>query len=143
MRFFARLWTTVITITNWISLSPFNNHEGYQQPVGGKFPVSIDLPNANPPGQKFRPPGSNVEGFQCDYLAMGPNWVDCSTAIPGCWLINTVTGEQRNVTTDYEDAALTPNGTTRNYTLYVTENNTINADGLNFTDGRMFNGIFP
>ncbi|OQU96854.1 hypothetical protein CLAIMM_02879 [Cladophialophora immunda] len=74
---------------------------------------------------------------------MGPNWIDCSTTIPGCWLKNTVTGEQLDVTTDYEDAALTPNGTIRNYTLYVTENNTINADGLNFTDARMFNGIFP
>src|ERR1700759_4084849 len=143
MGIFARFWTTVVTITHWVTLFPVNNHESYQQPIGGNIPVSIDLPNAELPRPVFGPPGSNIQGFQCDYSAMGPDWVDCSTTIPGCWLINTVTGEQRNVTTDYEDAALTPIGIMRNYTLYVTENNTINADGLNFTDGRLFNGTFP
>ena len=132
-----------MTVTNWITLFPVDNGESYQKPIGGEPPLSIDHSSAKQPGQVFRPPGSNIDGFQCNYSAMGPSWVDCSTTIPGCWLRNTATGEVRNVTTNYEDPTLTPIGITRNYTLYLTENNTINADGLNFTDGRMFNGQFP
>ena len=143
MRLLARVWTTVLTVTNWLNFSPFYDEASLQQPIGGILPSPHDVVDIDRAKGRWRPPGSNIEGFKCDYSAMGPNWVDCSTTIAGCWLRNTVTGERRDVFTNYENKTLTPLGVTRHYTLYVTENNTINADGLNFTDGRLFNSQFP
>jgi hypothetical protein len=55
-------------------------------------------------------------------------------------LKNTKTGEQYNITTDYE--TIMPPGIVRDYTL-VLSNKTINADGIPFPYAKVFSNNFP
>ncbi|KAI9766776.1 MAG: hypothetical protein M1840_006251 [Geoglossum simile] len=55
-------------------------------------------------------------------------------------LTNTKTGEQYNITTDYEN--IKPPGVVRDYML-VLSNKTINADGIEFPYGKVFSYDFP
>ncbi|KAI8292740.1 hypothetical protein K4K60_000097 [Colletotrichum sp. SAR11_57] len=57
-----------------------------------------------------------------------------------CWLRNPETGEQFNITTDYEDWM--PYGIDRYFTLDVADG-WVNVDGLNFTEAKLFNNTFP
>jgi hypothetical protein len=141
MLFFTRVWATVITVTQYFSFSPFSQHESNQQPIGGHTHSSLETPDVLTRPPIYTPPGSNDKTFKCDYLTnMGPDWVDCRE-IPGCWLRNKKTGYTYDVSIDYEDVR--PIGITRNYTLIVTDGHTMNQDGINFTEGKLFNNTFP
>ena len=69
-----------------------------------------------------------------------PGWTPCQTPTnKTCWLNNT-NGGTFDIWTDYEQYA--PIGIDRYYTLNVT-NGTINVDGMNFTEAKLFNGSYP
>ena len=174
MKLVERLWTTVTIVVNWFTLSPFDPPNGPQFPVTPKIDtlhpaenIRIqNLYNIDPAleyeissdghGPIFKPPTGRPEGLpgselKCKYPSLGLDWIPCSTATNReCWLKNTKTGEQYNITTDYE--AIHPPGVVRNYRL-VLSNKTINADGIefpytkvfshNFPDGENFGGEFP
>lgn len=100
----------------------------------------VKVVSTNPKHPVFTPPGSNVEGFSCHYPVM-PDFVPCgSSEDRSCWLRNPKTGEEYNITTDYEDKM--PIGIDRYYTLNVTDG-WINANGLNFTEAKLYNNTFP
>ena len=99
------------------------------------------------PGPIFKPPGGLHDGdgseFKCDYSRMA-GFRQCSTPEDrSCWLTNDK-GITWNITKDYEATAngetLMPMGTIRRYNLTVTEN-WIMADGLNFTDAKVFSDV--
>jgi hypothetical protein len=63
----------------------------------------------------FEPP-SGPKGFTCDYSAMADGWKPCSTPQNrGCWLRSS-SGEEYNITTDYEKKM--PIGITR-HVIYI------------------------
>jgi FtsP/CotA-like multicopper oxidase with cupredoxin domain len=67
-------------------------------------------------------------------------WRSCSApGDRGCWLTDD-NGNTFDITTDYEKIA--PVGVLREYTLEITDS-WINADGLNFTDAKVFNSTYP
>ena len=176
MKLVERFWTTVTIVVNWFTLSPFNVPDGAQFAIAPKIDTistaeNIRIQNlynidpaleyeisSNGHGPIFRPPTGRPKGLpgsdlKCEYPSLGPDWIPCSTAADReCWLRNTKTGEQYNITTDYENEAIKPPGIVRNYTL-VLSNKTINADGIdfpyakvfstNFTQGENFDGTFP
>ena len=96
-------------------------------------------------GPVFKPPTGRRKGYgadlKCEYPKLGPDWKPCSTSTNrGCWLNNPRTGQQYNITTDYEK--IMPPGIVRDYTL-VLSNQTINADGIPFSLGKVFSHNFP
>ena len=142
MQLIGGIWTTITYVTNILTLSPISLFGDADQVPLLKSPdgsISEDVG-----GPVFKPPTGRVSGpgsdFTCDYSKM-VGWTSCSTADNrGCWLKNKKTGAEYNITTNYEDTA--PTGTTRNYVLNVDEA-WVNADGMNFTDAKIFNGIYP
>ncbi|KAM7184307.1 multicopper oxidase [Naviculisporaceae sp. PSN 640] len=99
-------------------------------------------------GPVFKPPGGLPEGdgsdFVCDYSAM-KGFRSCSTPEDrGCWLTNDL-DKIWDIYTDYEATDETlptpvnimPTGVTRTYHITATSQ-AINADGLNFADGKLF-----
>jgi hypothetical protein len=93
-------------------------------------------------GPVFRPPGTPEDSpFQCDYSASMPDWEPCSTPTNRkCWLRQKSDWKQFDIYTDYEK--FTPNGTTRYYNLDLADHWWA-ADGLNFTDAKLFNRKYP
>lgn len=88
----------------------------------------------------FSPTGSNIDHFRCQYPSM-KGWHYCGgSEDQSCWLRNPETGEQFNITTDYEDWM--PYGIDRYFTLDVADG-WVNVDGLNFTEAKLFNNTFP
>lgn len=113
-----------------------SNTNGLQLPL-------LDIA-ANPNGGPvFKPPtGRPIDlpggDLICDYSQMGSDWAYCSTAgNRGCWLNNTKTGAQFNITTDYEDLTYMPKGIDRYYNISATDGY-INADGVVFKHGKFF-----
>ena len=136
MHFFDSLWTSLISI---LSLSPVE-----RSGIEPQAPLrnSSDVVNLKPPrGPIFIPPGGgSYDDFKCDYSSMS-GWSQCNTPQNrGCWLRNDQTGVEFNISTDYE--SMKPNGITRHYTLNITDG-TVNADGLNFTEAKVFNSTYP
>jgi hypothetical protein len=145
-----RFWTVVTYVINVFTLSPlsdYGTHGGVQVPLSVDSVVS--LPTHAPahvaprPGPIFKPPGRPRSGpgadFVCDYSNM-PGWRACSTPEDRtCWLINDK-GGIFNISTDYE--AVAPRGIQRNYTLVIS-NGQVNADGLIFPEGKLFNNSYP
>lgn len=109
------------------SLHPLHNEHG----IGGG-------PVFKPPtGRKDPLPGSD---FTCDYSNM-PGWQSCSTPDDrSCWLRNPNTGKEFNIHTNYENIA--PVGIHRFYNLEIVDL-WYNADGRNFTQGKLVNGTYP
>lgn len=168
MKLAEHIWTTITVVVNWFTLSPFGGLDDFepqsQLAISPKFDATHaaeslrvqKLYNIDPEleyeissdggGPKFRPPTGRPKGFpghelKCDYGHLGPDWIPCSSAADRtCWLKNTKTGQQFNITTDYETAM--PPGIVRNYNLVLT-NQTINADGMPFRDGKVFSYEFP
>jgi hypothetical protein len=144
MKLVERIWTTVSSLLNILTLSPFNH-----EPTGEiqQFPLfDQDAHLAAKPGPIFRPPGrlrDSDDDFKCDYSGM-TGWTSCSTpGTRGCWLEKKSTGEKRDVSTNYELERLTPQGVTRNYHLYVSKaKEPINVDGLDFNGGFVFNDTY-
>jgi hypothetical protein len=92
-------------------------------------------------GPIFRPPGTpNSSSFQCDYSSM-VGWESCSTPTNRkCWLRRTSDWKQYDIFTDYENEM--PNGTTRFYEIDI-QDSWFDADGLNFTEAKLFNNQYP
>ena len=134
---FVTAITYVVSILTFSSVnSPGLQHQNPLVPShGGRY-------NA-PRGPIFRPPGGYRDSdFQCDYSNM-PGFTSCSTAENrSCWLRNSKTGSEYNINTNYEDTNLTPVGVHRTYYLNITDT-AVNADGLNFPYGKLFNSTYP
>ncbi|KAI8287256.1 Laccase [Colletotrichum sp. SAR11_57] len=137
------VWIIVTDVANSLFGSPFLT-QGSQYPIGAKFGLSRPDIEAIKPGIPiFRPPGSNIDDFWCDYSKTMPDFEPCATPEDqSCWLRNPKTGQEFNLTTDYEDIKQTPKGVTRVYYLNVTDGD-VNANGLPFGDAKLFNGTFP
>jgi hypothetical protein len=158
MKLVERFWATINIVVSWLTLSPIESSSGLQYPIIPdihNIPV-VNLYNVDPElqyrqaddggGPVFKPPtGRPIEfkggDLECEYPTLGSDWYPCSTKDNrGCWLKNNVTGEEYNITTDYETKW--PPGIIRNYTI-VLSNKTINADGINFPFGKVFSFDFP
>ena len=143
MQLFSSFWTSITYVTNFLTLSSFEGPGSQEQlpllPPNALHPESLRGPIFKPPGGRLTGPGSD---FRCDYSRM-VGWTSCTTATDRkCWLRNKHTGQEYNITTDYEDVSHAPIGVHRHYVLDVTDQ-WINADGLNFTEGKVFNGTYP
>ena len=149
MRFLERIWATLTVAVRWLTLSPVDAPGADQIPISA--PLHLKQPGSGLPqtehpvpfasGPVFKPPtaGPNTD-FTCDYSNM-PGWTPCSTADGrGCWLKNTVTGQQYNINIDYENDG--PIGITRNYTIVINDGN-VNADGIVFQEAKLFNNTYP
>ena len=144
MHLFDGLWTSITYVTSFLSLSPFEGPSGKEQ--APLLTTSDVFHFGSHRGPIFKPPGGRLIGpgseFTCDYSQM-VGWSNCSTPENRtCWLRNDKTGLEYNISTNYEDINQTPIGIHRNYVLNVTDQ-WINADGLNFAEGKVFNGSYP
>ena len=137
------MWAVVTSIVSIVSLSPL------QDGIEPQIPLSVSLPSSLPKNTQakqddypiFHPPGTpkNIE-FNCTYPAM-EGWEDCSSSMDRkCWLRRRSDGKQFDINTDYENEW--PIGVTRHYTIDV-KDGWWAADGLNFTDAKLFNGEYP
>ena len=149
------LWTSITYVLNIFTLSPSSQSEiDTQIPLGVDDVGSYDRvgysANDAPPdlalGPIFKPPSGQLEGdgsdFLCNYTAM-KGWTECSTSDDrGCWLKN-ANGQKLSITTNYELLGNTPHGIDRFYELDVTDDTTINADGVPFTHAKLFNRKYP
>ncbi|KAG8531337.1 uncharacterized protein KY384_002966 [Bacidia gigantensis] len=155
MHFFDRVVGAVISVISFVTLSPvqhgIENQTPLQLPNQLPEPVdrymepvrpvqhAIDSSSDSVPsdvGPIFAPPGTPAEdGFLCDYTAMSSDWVACSNTTRECWLENTQTQEQFNITTPYED--LTPTGILRQYSLEIVDDS-YDADGMEFNEAKLF-----
>ncbi|KAF0330033.1 multicopper oxidase [Colletotrichum asianum] len=137
------VWIIVTDVANSLFGSPFLG-QGLQYPVGAKFGASRPDTEAIKPGIPiFRPPGSNIDDFVCDYSKSMPGYEPCATPEDqSCWLRNPTTGDVFNLQTNYEDIKRTPIGTTREYYLDITDYE-VNANGLPFSEAKVFNHTFP
>jgi hypothetical protein len=144
MHLIDSLWTSIIYVVSFLTLSPVKGPGGEEQAPLLTSPDALHQGNRG--GPIFKPPGGRLTGpgsnFTCDYSKM-VGWSKCTTPYNrGCWLRNKKTGIEYNISTDYEDTNQTPIGITRSYVLDITDH-WINADGLNFTEGKIFNGMYP
>ena len=144
MRLMARFRTLITCVVIFLTLSTVKGASGEEQ---DPLLISPDaIPQEKLQGPVFKPPGGSLTGpdssFTCDYSKM-VGWSNCSTpSNRRCWLRQDKTGIEYNISTNYEDTNQTPIGITRNYTLNITDQ-WINADGLNFTEGKIFNKTYP
>ncbi|TDZ49563.1 Laccase [Colletotrichum trifolii] len=135
------IWVFVTDITHTLLGSSFL-HDGSQLPLNFGLPslgsesVDVDFYGGYP---NFSPTGSNIDKFRCQYPSL-KGWKYCGRENSSCWLRNPKTGHQYNIDTDYED--IRPLGVDRYYTLNVTDG-TINVDGVEFPEAKMFNNTFP
>lgn len=154
MQLIERFWRAVTYFLGIASLSPLSDGDSVQ--IMGQIPLRPtgklhhDTPHHGDRGPIFRPPGGRLggdgSGFTCDYSRM-IGYTQCPDQTDRtCWLTNNK-GDTWDINTNYEGTfpngdAYMPNGTTRPYKLDIT-NQGINADGLNFTLGKVFNGNYP
>ena len=98
-----------------------------------------DGPVFSPPYPPNDPPPPDV-AIKCDYSAMGEDWTLCNAADRrDCWLKGP--GDQElGIDTDYERTW--PKGTTRKYTLDVSEM-ALSPDGVCMPHAKVFNGSYP
>ena len=163
MQLIERFWTTVTIVVHLFTLSPADIPASRQYPLTSQLEKLHQAPALDKPttythtdyaytvdpddgGPTFKPPtGRSIDfpdgDFNCSYPTLGTDWVPCSTpSNRGCWLNNTISLEQYNITTPYE--TVTPPGIVRDYTVTVS-NLSINADGIVFPYGKVFDGKFP
>jgi hypothetical protein len=134
MHLLERFWASVTYIVTFLTLSP-GPGGNEQAPLLGS-PDGYRGPIFKPPGGRLTGPGSD---FVCDYSNM-KGWSSCTAPDNrGCWLRN-FNGTEFNISTNYE--SLAPIGITRHYELNVTDD-WVNADGINFTYAKIFNGMYP
>ena len=143
MHLVERFWTSVTYVVGLLTLSPVEGPgSGLQAPLHG----SVAKPPGYSKGPIFKPPGGRLEGpgsqFTCNYTQM-PGFTFCSNETNrACWLRNENTGFEYNISTNYEDTNLTPVGIHRYYELNITDK-WVNADGLGFPEGKIFNEMYP
>ena len=141
MHFGEKFWASVTYVVNIFTLSPFEGPvSDVQSPLSGSpGPLMHENLAAGP---VFKPPGGDPRGpdadFKCDYSNM-PGFVTCSTAENrACWLKNSTF--EYNINTNYENLA--PEGVHRYYDIDLTDAS-LNADGLDFKDAKVFNEQYP
>ncbi|KAM7186154.1 Multicopper oxidase domain containing protein [Rhypophila sp. PSN 637] len=142
----------VFTDSLWKVFTSFLGTASLDQALHPADQIPLTIPNrvedGHGSGPIFKPPGGLPEGdgsnFVCNYSAMH-GFKDCSEPNNrGCWLTNDE-GITWDINTDYEATDETaptpvnkmPIGVTRTYHLTATSS-AINADGLNFRDGKVF-----
>ena len=93
-----RLASSVLQFFNVVTLSPWDKSVSPAQQVLD----IVDVPN-NEQSPIFQPPsGSPDLPLTCNYTALGPGWVDCSTSGDrSCWLRGP-NGAKYDINTDYE-----------------------------------------
>ena len=136
-------WSSISYILNIFSLSPVNGPGTEDLAPLALQPAENHV--ALQPGPIFKPPSGKPHGdgsdFMCDYSKM-VGYDNCSTPEDRtCWLINRETGHQFNISTDYENER--PKGIHRYYELDVTDDTSINADGVDFDAAKLFNRQYP
>ena len=146
MKLFKRWWVKVVTFVNVITLSPMSDNMMPQHPLTDLLPstgefAAVQGHHKHSAGPIFRPPGTPEDSdFQCDYSAM-KGWIPCSNEFDRkCWLYNPFSKKQYDIYTDYENDI--PVGITRYYNLDLADGS-YGADGVNFTEAKLFNGIYP
>ena len=142
-------WTSLTYVVNFFSLSPISRpsikdqaplavYQVESQPTQGTSQSSDNVPPL-----VFQPPGSDDPTFFCDYQSM-PRWEYCSTPENRtCWIRNHDTNETYDIWTNYEDINKTPTGTNRTYEFDVTDDKTINLDGVDFPYAKLFDRKYP
>lgn len=137
MKFFEKCWVFLLQIFDAVVV-PQVGDSTLQRPIQEDL---LDLPKSGR-GPRFGAPNSPIEDpYFCDYSAMGKHWEPCSSPNNrGCWLRNTKTGEEFNITTNYENRW--PKGKLRDYTLDVSEL-PLNLDGVTMPYGKVFNKTYP
>lgn len=136
MRLIELIATTTTYFISLFSWSSFETTSSDQAPL---LTYNVGLHG----GPVFKPPSGrpvNLPGgdLVCDYSAMGSEWQPCSTpANRACWLENSRTGQQFNISTDYEDPSMIPTGIHRYYQISASDG-PINADGVVFKHGKFF-----
>ena len=113
-------------------------HEIAYTPVKAPRPQNATGPVFTPPGARRTGPDSN---FNCSYPILVGYEPCFSPENQQCWLRNSATGHEYNITQDYEN--IWPNGTDRYIELDLTDGIAYNADGLPFEKAKLFNGIYP
>ncbi|KAJ4329018.1 hypothetical protein N0V84_000590 [Fusarium piperis] len=126
----------ILCVTTFFSI-PFGQHDDAQQPI---FSFDKNLPQHYPKFPAPHGPDSS-KNFTCRYPGLGGDWVPCSDPNDRqCWLKNDATGGRYDIHTDYENKY--PPGVLREYYLEV-DNMTINGDGINNPEGKVFNQTYP
>ena len=142
MRLVEHFVATITYVVSYFSYSDINGHADQHQTPLFDYQGNADIVATAANGPVFKPPGGRSPEYPggdlvCDYSKM-KGFVPCSTPENrGCWLRNPTTGQEYNITTDYEDVKNLPKGIDRFYTLNLTDGH-INADGLDFPDGKFF-----
>ena len=141
MHLMDRVWTSITYVVSFLTLSSVKWPGSEEQAPVLTSSNALNQPNLR--GPVFMPPGGNPDSkFTCDYSSM-LGWSSCSTYDNrGCWLKNDKTGLEYNISTNYEDTDQTPIGIHRTYYLNITDG-WYNADGLNFTEAKLFNATYP
>ena len=139
MHFAERVWTAAVHLLNVLTLSPFKDNGLTVQDPAGFTPSNVADSNfADFPS--FRPPGAPKKDIVCKYPKM-VGWEDCSTEENrGCWLRQTSTGKEYNISTDYDKDA--PIGILREYWLTL-DPGKVDADGMVFDQATLFNNSYP
>ncbi|KAG8525758.1 uncharacterized protein KY384_000518 [Bacidia gigantensis] len=150
MHFKENFWASLTSIVGFFTLAPFREPgiqeqtplglEGLEKP----FVQNPDTIFADQPGPIFKPPGGAATGdgsdFFCNYTQM-INWGECSTSDNRtCWLVKN-TGERFDINTDYEKNG--PTGVERYYELDITDDTSINLDGVFFRGAKLFDRKYP
>ncbi|KAL3417370.1 Lcc2 [Phlyctema vagabunda] len=132
--------SSITFVVGLFTFSDFMDHVGVKQD-----PLMLSpnrLLKGKPGGPIFKPPGGRLSGpgsdFVCDYSQM-VGFTSCfDSTNRSCWLENGAT--TYDINTDYENHS--PQGVDRYYTLDITDD-WVNADGLNFTEAKIFNEMYP
>jgi hypothetical protein len=140
MTLIERLWAVVTSFISIVSLSPISEWSETQTPLQPLLPLSpinqvIDYP-------VFKPPGGDLDNknFRCEYPLM-KGWEDCSHELDRkCWIRRKADGKQLDINTDYENVG--PIGVERYYEIDLADG-WYAADGLNFTQAKLFNQRYP
>ena len=136
-------WSSLSYLLDILSLSPVSGPGTENWAPLALQPVENHV--ALQPGPIFKPPSGKPHGegsdFLCEYSQM-LGYENCSTPEDRtCWLINRGTGHRFDISTDYEIEM--PIGIHRTYELDVTDDTSINADGVNFDMAKLFNRVCP
>ena len=153
------LWKSFTYVVSFLSASPVKAPVSQQQTplfdeelanplrFASPDPVPSYEPKVLQDGPIFAPPGGRLKGpgsdFMCDYSNM-KGYTACSTSEDrSCWL-RPIDPDSRDPIFDiYQDyETKTPVGVERYYELDLADA-TVNADGLNFTEAKIFNGTYP
>ncbi|KAN0078973.1 Multicopper oxidase domain containing protein [Elaphomyces granulatus] len=144
------VWTGILYVFDLITLSPERSKPLPEAPLPAVSVSNVPTPVSEIP-HKFDddtplPPIVGVprrEGaFECPY----PDMIDFENChgpgSRGCWLYNPDTGEEYNITTDYDDPTKVPKGIVREFWLQISDM-PISPDGVTMEHGKVFNRTYP